>query len=117
MAPPTITVGCGRSHSRACLLFFPFVSTSDSIGLDSVNGLASAWARCVESLLLDNKFSKAFFLCRRLNFMDMFPFLLCRVSSFALVPKSHVPPFLPYCTRRRTVVRRLIVCLFLWYSP
>jgi hypothetical protein len=48
-----------------------------------MNGLASAsCARCVESFLIDNKFSKAFFylLCR-LNFMDMFLSVLCRVSS------------------------------------
>jgi hypothetical protein len=47
-----------------------------------MNGLASAsCARYVESFLFD-KFFKVFFLCRRLIFMDMFLFLLCRVSSF-----------------------------------
>jgi len=48
-----------------------------------MNGLASAsCVRRVESFLIDDKFSKAFFLCRHLNIMDMFRSLLCRVLSF-----------------------------------
>jgi hypothetical protein len=48
-----------------------------------MDGLASAsCARCVGSFFIDNKFSKAFFFMSSLEFMDMFLFLLCRVSSF-----------------------------------
>jgi hypothetical protein len=59
-----------------------------------MDGLASAsCARCVGSFFIDNKFSKAFFLCRRLNLWTC-SFFCCVVSRlFALVPKSHVPTF------------------------
>jgi hypothetical protein len=102
-----------HSHSRACPLLFPFVSTSDSIGLDSMNGLASApCARCVGSFLIDNKFSKAFFLCRRLNLWICSFFAVSCLVFLLSFPNHMCPPFLTSCTGRRTVVRRLILYLF-----
>jgi hypothetical protein len=64
VATATATVMVGRSCSHppcSPTVFSSFVSTFDTIGHDSTNELASAsCVRCVESFLIENKFSKAY---------------------------------------------------------
>lgn len=84
-----------------------------------MNGLASAsCARYVESFLVDKFLQSLFFLCRRLNFMNMFLFLLCRLSCLVFCSRSKVtcahPPSFLYSPSYR---RRLIAYHFLCYGP
>ncbi|SRR5258708_17963771 len=113
-APRTVTVGCSRSHSRALpcspTVSFLFVSTSDSIRWTS-------FLRALCRIFSQQQFPKPFFMSSP-DFYGYVPFFAVSYLVFLLSFLSHMcPPFLPSCTRRHTVVRRLIVCLFLWFCP
>ena len=98
LAPPTITVDCSRSHSRAC----PPLSLSSRLCTRFDEWTSFCFLRAVSNLFSSTSFPKPFYVVARILWI-CFPSLL-------YVLKSHVPTF-PSCTHRRTVVQRLIV----WY--
>ena len=74
--PRVDTTGRTCNHSRACSPFFLLPSRLDTIGLDSMNELASATrARCVESSLIKG----SSLLCRHLIHMHMLFLVSCRI--------------------------------------
>jgi hypothetical protein len=115
-AAATVTVRRSRSRSRASpCRFFPLSSRlltrSDTIRC--TNSLLLL-ARAVSNFFSSNKFSKASFVSSPPDFYGCV--FSCLVSRRLLLSfQSHMcTPFLPspfpFCTRRRTVVRRLTVC-------
>jgi len=110
--PRVATTGLTRSHSRACPPFFFFGSTFDTIGLDSMNELASApCARCVESSLIKEEVSFmsspdphacdfSHLVSRRLllSFQSIFYLLSIPFHSVrAVVPRFDISLFAYYC--------------------
>lgn len=108
--PRVAATGRTCNHSRACSPFFFLPSRLDTIGLDSMNELASATrARCVESSLIKG----SSLLCRHLIHMHMLFLVSCLIffCSRSRVFSPHLLSIL-YVPSNHGSTSHCLPCLF-----